>query len=168
MSEFEGASPIAATNLLDRLIAWVAMLGGILALVVAALVLVSILGRWLFGAPIPGDFELVKMATAVGVFSYLPYAQAQRGNIMVDTFTGWLPARTNALIDAFWDLVYAAFGAFLVWGLVQGARDSLKNGETLMQIQLVIWPAIAICAALSALLVISCLASARRLLSSNA
>ena len=168
MSEFEGASPIAADGALDRLIARVAILGGVLALVIAALVLISILGRWLFGAPIPGDFELVKMATAIGVFSYLPYAQVQRGNIIVDPFTGWLPPRANALIDAFWDLVYAAFGTFLLWGLIQGAQESLKSGETLMQIQLVIWPAIAICAALSALLVISCLVSARRLLSSNA
>ena len=36
------------------------------------------------------------MATAIAVFAYLPYTQARRGNIMVDTFTSWLPrARCN-------------------------------------------------------------------------
>ena len=65
------------------------------------------LGRKFFNSPINGDFEMVQMATAIAVFSFLPYCQARRGNIVVDTFTSWLPARANAFIDAFWDLVYA-------------------------------------------------------------
>ena len=37
------------------------------------------------------------MATAIAVFSFLPYCQARRGNIVVDTFTTWLPAALNRL-----------------------------------------------------------------------
>ena len=48
------------------------------------------------------------MATAVAIFASCPTARLRRGNIVVDTFTSWLPARGNAVIDAFWDLVYAA------------------------------------------------------------
>ena len=50
------------------------------------------IGRWLLQLrPINGDFEMVQMATAIAVFSFLPYCQARRGNIVVDTFTSWLP-----------------------------------------------------------------------------
>ena len=68
----------------------------------------SVLGRWLSGmplaaqvprrlGPINGDFELVQMATAIAVFSFLPYCQARRGNIVVDTFTSWLPRARQRL-----------------------------------------------------------------------
>jgi TRAP-type C4-dicarboxylate transport system permease small subunit len=158
--------PEPAPALIERLTSAVAVVGGLLALGVAILVCVSVLGRWLFSAPVNGDFEYVKMATAVAVFTYLPYTQIRRGNIMVDTFTGWLPARSTALLDAFWDLVFAAFMAFCTVGLVQGARDALRNGETTMQVQIVLWPVIALSALLCALLTVVCVLTALRLLRS--
>ena len=48
------------------------------ALVLIALILltvVSVVGRALFSAPIPGDFELVEIGMAVAVFAFLPYCQ---------------------------------------------------------------------------------------------
>jgi hypothetical protein len=36
------------------------------------------------------------MATAIAIFAFLPYRQARRGNIVVDTFTSGLPERANA------------------------------------------------------------------------
>jgi TRAP-type C4-dicarboxylate transport system permease small subunit len=154
----------AAPGLLERLTMAVAVTGGLLALAVAALVCVSVLGRWLFSAPIDGDFEYVKMATGVAVFTYLPYTQIRRGNIMVDTFTGWLPARANAVIDAFWDLVFAACIAFCAVGLLEGAWEALKSGETTMQKQIVMWPVILLSGLLCALLALVSLATAARLL----
>ena len=150
--------------LVERLASHVAIFGGVLALAVAALVVVSVLGRWLFSMPVEGDFEFVKMATAIAVFAYLPYTQARRGNIMVDTFTGWMSRGTQDRIDAFWDLAYAVFMAVCAYGLFSGARDALKTGETTMQLQLSVWPAIALCAILCALLVITCLITFRRLI----
>ena len=63
------------------------------------------------------------MATAVAVFSFLPYCQVRRGNIVVDTFTSWLPARANAVIDAFWDLVYAGMMGLMTACLVVGTLE---------------------------------------------
>ncbi|MBM3525987.1 MAG: TRAP transporter small permease, partial [Alphaproteobacteria bacterium] len=45
---------------LDRLAGVIAILGGMLALALAGLVVASVLGRWLFGRPVPGDFEIVQ------------------------------------------------------------------------------------------------------------
>jgi TRAP-type C4-dicarboxylate transport system permease small subunit len=149
---------------IERLTSIVAVLGGCLALAVAALVVTSVLGRWLFSHPIEGDFEFVKMATAVAVFSYLPYTQARRGNIMVDTFTGWLPVRARNVIDAFWDLCFAAAMAFCAFGLLRGTLDALASRETTMQLQIIVWPVIGVCCLLAVLCAATSVMTALRLL----
>jgi TRAP-type C4-dicarboxylate transport system permease small subunit len=151
------------TPLVERLTAAVAVLGGCLAVAVACLVVASVLGRWLFSAPVEGDFEFVKMATAVAVFAYLPYTQARRGNIFVDTFTGWMPVRLRDFVDAFWDLCFAAAMGFCAFGLMRGTQDAIRSGETTMQLQLIVWPVIGLCAALCLLCAVTALATAARL-----
>jgi TRAP-type C4-dicarboxylate transport system permease small subunit len=161
------AGPSQREPLIERITGNVAMLGGLIALGVAVLVVCSVLGRWLFGTPIEGDFEFVKMATAMAIFAYLPYTQARRGNIIVDTFTGWLPKRAVVLIDAFWDLCYLIFMMFCATGLVVGTAEAFKSRETTMQLQLLVWPVIAVCAALCILLAITSLVTAMRLIGSR-
>jgi TRAP-type C4-dicarboxylate transport system permease small subunit len=144
--------PLARVSFIERLSGTIAVLGGALLLAMAALVVVSVVGRRFFNSPINGDFELVSMAAAIAVFTFLPYTQARRGNIFVDTFTNWLPAGTNRLIDAFWNLVYAAMMGVLAASLVDGAYEHYRTGQTTMLLQLAIWPAIALSAALMILL----------------
>jgi TRAP-type C4-dicarboxylate transport system permease small subunit len=154
----------ASQPFIDRATSLVAVAGGLLAMAVAGLVVASVLGRWLFSTPVEGDFDFVRMATAIAVFAYLPYTQARRGNIMVDTFTNGLPKRIRNGMDAFWDLAFAAFMGLCAYGLFNGALDALRTGETTMQLQLAVWPAIALGAALCALLTLTCIATALRLL----
>ena len=157
MSELDdalGTEPREGSTIwIERLTGVVAILGGVLTLCVAVLVCTSVLGRWLFGTPVEGDFEFVKMATAIAIFAYLPYTQARRANIIVDTFTNWLPVRARQFIDAFWDLVLVAIMGLLAVGLVVGTMDAIRSGETTQQLQIAVWPAIAVCAVLAALLV---------------
>lgn len=143
-----------------RLTGAVAVAGGLLAFGVALLVTVSVLGRWLFLTPIEGDFELVKMATAVGIFAYLPFTQMRRGHIFVDTFTSWLPARVTAVIDGLWDLVFAAAMGVCAIGLAEGTREAMRSGETTMQLQLAVWPALGVSTILCVLLAAAALATA--------
>jgi TRAP-type C4-dicarboxylate transport system permease small subunit len=156
VSPREGAQP----PLMERLSGGIAVLGGALQLGVAVLVVASVLGRWLYGAPINGDFELVQMATAIAIFSFLPYCQVRRGNIVVDTFTSRLSPRVNASIDAFWDIVYAGMAGLLTATLATGALEHYRTGQTTMLLQIIIWPAIALCAALALLLTVVALFSA--------
>lgn len=180
MSNGGGASSGRAhSSLSARLSGVIAVLGGLLALATALLVVASVLGRWLAGmpwaervaaalgltlGPINGDFELVQMATAIAVFAFLPYTQARRANIVVDTFTGRLPRRANAWIDAFWDLVYAGTMGVLTAALVVGTIEHFRSGQTTMLLQLIVWPAIAISTVLLALLTLVALATAVKLL----
>ena len=163
----EEAAPLnapARASFIERLTAFVALLGGLVSLSLALIVVTSVFGRWLFNTPVEGDFEFVKMGTAMAVYSFLPYGQAKRVNIVVDTFTGGLSARTRAIMDASWDLVYAAGMGVLTYCLINGALDYIKSGETTMQLQLVIWPAIVVCAMLSGLLTIVALTTAVQLI----
>jgi TRAP-type C4-dicarboxylate transport system permease small subunit len=150
----------APHSVLDRLMGVSAALGGLLAVGVATLVVVSVLGRWLFYLPVRGDFELVRIATACAVFAYLPYTQARRANIMVDTFTQRLPPRVRDAMDAFWDLVFAACMGACAYGLYLGAFDARENYETTSELQLQMWPFILLCAGLCALLAATATATA--------
>lgn len=154
-------------SMVEQLSRLVALAGGLLLLCMAMLVVVSVIGRRFFDAPVDGDFELVSMGTAIAVFAFLPFAQARRANIVVDTFTSWLPARANAYIDAFWDLVYAGMMGLLACCLTIGTLEHYRSGQTTMLLQLIVWPAIAICTALTVLLTCSALMTAVRLVRSR-
>jgi TRAP-type C4-dicarboxylate transport system permease small subunit len=162
-----GGGTASASDALTRWTGVVAIAGGALALAVAVLVTVSVLGRWLFSAPIDGDFEFVKMATAIAIFAWLPYTQARRGNIVVDTFTGGLSEAARNRIDAFWDVAYALFVGFLAVALAQGTLEAMRSGETTMQRQLLVWPSIALSMLLCACLAITALLTARKLLTGS-
>lgn len=146
------AQPGLRPPLVERVSAVVAVAGGFISLGVAVLVVISVLGRKFYNSPVNGDFEMVQIGTAIAVFSFLPYCQARRGNIVVDTFTSWLPARVNTIIDAFWDLIYAGMMGLLAVCLMNGAIEHYRSGQTTMLLQLIVWPALAVCAALSLLL----------------
>ena len=145
-----------------------AVFGGIIALAVAAVVVVSVLRRWLFSQPIPGDFELAQICTAVAVFAFLPYCQVTRGNIVVDTFTTGLPARLRGRIDALWDVVYGAAMAFVAVCLTRGTLDTFASHEVSMVLRIPVWPGVAFGALSCAFLAIVSMATARGLLRGRA
>ena len=148
----QDAEHTARPPLVERVSEVVAVAGGLISLGVAVLVVVSVIGRKFYNSPVNGDFEMVQIGTAIAVFSFLPYCQARRGNIVVDTFTSWLPERAISLIDAFWDLIYARMMGLIAVCLLNGAIEHYRSGQTTMLLQLIVWPALAVCAALSAFL----------------
>jgi TRAP-type C4-dicarboxylate transport system permease small subunit len=156
---FLGRRLKAATEML-------ALAGGVLMVTVAAMVTASVLMRWLAGDGISGDFELVQMATALAAFAFLPFCQARRGNVIVDTFTSRLSRRTTRLIDALWDLVYAAIIGVLSWRLVLGARDAFASQTTTMVLGIPQVYAIAACAVMGFFLALVAAATAARLVKS--
>jgi TRAP-type C4-dicarboxylate transport system permease small subunit len=131
----------------------VALAGGLLMVVVAAMVTISVTLRspLIGGRGVPGDFELVQMGTAVAAFTFLAVCQARRGNIFVDTFTGWLPIRFQHALDAFWDVIYGLAMAVIAWRLVVGAIGEFSTGTTTMVLGLPTGYAIAACGVLAVL-----------------
>ena len=145
-----------------------AVFGGVVILAVAIVVVVSVLGRWIFAAPIPGDFELAQIGTAVTVFAFLPYCQVVRGNIVVDTFTAGLPARIRSRIDGVCDLIYAVAMAFVAACLTRGTLDTYASHEVSMVLRLPVWPGVAFGALCCAFLAVVALTTARGLFKARA
>jgi TRAP-type C4-dicarboxylate transport system permease small subunit len=127
-----------------RLAAGLAFAGGLVLLATALLTSASVLLRWLTRQPVRGDFELVSLGAGVAVLGFLAYGTLMRTNILVDTFTGWLPRRAAQAVDAFWSLVWAAAAAVLAERLWVGARETLRSGTTTMVLGLPTWWAVGI------------------------
>ena len=155
--------PPGAPRILGAIAKILALIGGTVAIVIAVVVVASVLTRWMFSAPIPGDFELAQIGTAVAVFAFLPYCQIVRGNIMVDTFTAHLPARLRRRIDGIWDFVYAAAMAFVAACLARGTVDTFTSQEVSMVLRIPVWPGVAFGAFSCAFLAIVSLATAYEL-----
>jgi TRAP-type C4-dicarboxylate transport system permease small subunit len=134
-------------------------------LATALLTVVSVTSRWLTSQPVKGDFELVSLGSGLAVLSFLAWGSVTRANILVDSFTTWLPARLNGVIDAFWSLVWAATTLLIAERMTQGMFDTWRNGmRTIGLLALPYWWAIGIGAFCFALAGVAALLTIPRLL----
>ena len=136
--------------------------GGVLMSLLAIMIVVSVTGRWLLSAPIPGDFEMVAMGTAMAVLLFFPYCHMKRGNVIVDLFLAWAPKRLQAACDLLGDLLLGAIAAGLGWRMTLGGVDMWRYGETTVTLSIPIWWAFPFGVAGFALLAACCLYTALR------
>lgn len=131
--------PGAFGRILAQLCHVFAAAGGVVLIGITIMSALSITGRTLFSKPITGDFELVQLACAVCVAAFLPYAQLQRANIIVDFFTVRASRKTRARLDAIGALLMAAVTGLVGWRTAVGATVVYANGETSMLMGVPIW-----------------------------
>jgi TRAP-type C4-dicarboxylate transport system permease small subunit len=129
----------AARGALERVTEALALLGGAMLVAITLMSVASITGRWLFGKPLMGDFELVQLGAAVAIASFLPFTQLQRNNIIVDFFTAKLNPSLQAVLDAFGSLLLAAMLALFAWRTAVGAATVKAAGETSMIMGVPLW-----------------------------
>lgn len=151
-------------GLVARVSAALALAGGAVLLAAALLTTLSVLLRWATSQPIKGDFELVSLGSGLAVLGFLAWGTVTRANILVDSFTAWLPARVNAALDAFWSLAWAATMLVIAERMALGAIDTwASNMRTMGLLALPYWGAVALGALCFALTGIAALASIPRL-----
>lgn len=109
---------------LQRLSEGLALGGGLIILAVAGLTSISVVGRWLFNFPIPGDFDLVQIGTAVAVFTFLPLGQLRGSNIIVDFFTASVPLKWRTGLDAVSRVLYLGIVILLVVQMTRGVIET--------------------------------------------
>ena len=115
-------------------------LAGCGALIGCALVTsISVLGRFFFNSPIPGDIEIVALLMAAGVSLCLPYCQIKRGNVMVDIFTQGAPPRLRIALDLLGCLTIALVGAILAWRMGLGGIELRASVDQTMVLRLPTW-----------------------------
>lgn len=138
-----------------------AVAGGLLLLGAAVLTVVSVTGRQ-FPAlgPVPGDVELVELAMAAAIASFLPYCQMRSGHVIVDFVTGFLPARAKAVLDALAALAFTAIAGLFAWRLTLGGMDMLSYNDQTMVLGVPTWPAFAVMVPSFVLLAVACLHTA--------
>ena len=101
-----------------------AIASGLLMTLITLVTCVSILGREILSQTVPGDFELVGLATGAAIALFMPYCQLERGNIIVDFFTIKLSARNHAVLDRLGALILALCFALLAWRTSLGGINS--------------------------------------------
>ena len=115
---------------LERLARIVAIAGGFLLIGVVSMTVISVLGRYLFNAPIPGDYELTELACGIAVFAFFPYCHVRSGNIAVEFFTGGLPTRHKTALDTVHNIAFTLVAGLITWRLFVGGMHKLEDGET--------------------------------------
>lgn len=130
-------------RLLMALSETLALTGGIIVIALIAMSIVSIVGRKLFAAVVPGDLEVMQMGTAVAVAAFLPYCQMNDGHVRVDFFTARLPGRARALLESVAAMLLSACAALIAWRTSVAAINSYESGETSLMLGWPIWYAIA-------------------------
>ncbi len=137
--------PPAPTGPVARLARALALLGGVALGVAACVTTISVLLRWTTSQPIRGDFEIVQIAAGIAVFGFLAQGTLMRSNILVDSFTTWLPRRVQQAMDAVWMLVWLVFCLWLAERLLVGALDLRASGtRTIGLLAVTYWWAVAI------------------------
>jgi TRAP-type C4-dicarboxylate transport system permease small subunit len=134
-----GARPDALGRALHATATGVALIGGAVLFALTLLTVISVAGRAVLNAPIPGDFELVEVGMAVAIFSFLPYCQIVRGNVIVDLFTAKAGPQVKALLDGLGNLIYTAIALLLTWRVALGGLEVRSYGETTMVLRVPVW-----------------------------
>lgn len=116
-----------------------ALAGGVVFIALVAMSIVSIVGRKLASAPVPGDVELLQMCAAFASASFFAWCHLNHGDVKVDFFTQRLQARSVGRLDALGSLLVGLFGALIAWRSAAGALGLREFGETSPILGLPMW-----------------------------
>jgi len=108
----------------------VAIAGGLVFVALVAMEIVSIVGRKVFSAPVPGDVEILQMCAAFASATFFAYCHLIGGDVKVDFFTHNLRPHRIDFLDAIGSLLVGLFGALLAWRTAAGALVLKEVGET--------------------------------------
>lgn len=131
-----------------RLSRWAAIVGGLVLVALILLIVTSITGRSLIGVglgPVPGDFELVEIGTAVAVLFFLPWTYLKGGHATVDLLYTHLPAWARRTVVLVGDLLMLAVWLLLTWKLYDGMMEKKQYMETTFIVQMPLWWGYAAC-----------------------
>jgi TRAP-type mannitol/chloroaromatic compound transport system permease small subunit len=118
---------------------WLALLGGAVFLLLVAMSIVSIVGRKLFSAPVPGDVEILQMAAACASASFFAYCHLNAGDVKVDFFTARASSKSVHRLDALGSGLVGLFGSVVTWRALEGALSIRAAGETSMILGWPVW-----------------------------
>ena len=120
-----------------------AVLGGGGFILLVLMSLVSIIGRKIAAAPVPGDIEIMQMGGAVAAAAMLPFCEMERHHLRVDFFTARLSEPARHRLDALSHLLLALVAAVIAWRTAVGALSLKEAGEASMMLMWPVWIVVA-------------------------
>lgn len=118
-----------------------ALAGGLVLVALIAMTAASALSNLVFGRPFVGDFEIVKHGVAIAAFAFLPYCQANYGNITVDIFTERVGDRAKMAMAFVSSLIAIAASVVLFRQMWLGMLDYWRYGEAMVSVPIKLWTA---------------------------
>ena len=97
-----------------------------LIMIMVLLVVVHVIGRYLFDYPVPGQIELTCFMMVMSVFLMAGYTQLQKGHIAVDMFFEKYSKKTQVRIDIIVYILCLALAVLICW-------QSFVRGNTIME-----------------------------------
>jgi TRAP-type mannitol/chloroaromatic compound transport system permease small subunit len=128
-------------RVLFALAKWFAYGGGLVFIALVLMSVVSIVGRKLFGAPVPGDVEVLQMAAAFASATFFAYCHLMHGDVKVDFFTANMTSGRRLLLDSAGSLLIGLIGALLAWRTGVGALSLKEAGESSAVLDVPVWMA---------------------------
>lgn len=127
------------TNLLRKLVLGLAGLAGLSLLGMVLITTLDVLLRKC-GHPLPGAYDMVKMAAGLTIACALPYTTAIKGHVAVEYFQHRLGRRGRVIADTGIRVgILGLFGVF-TWQLIRYGTALWRSGEVSMTLQLpVFW-----------------------------
>jgi TRAP-type C4-dicarboxylate transport system permease small subunit len=125
--------------LLYHLSRWSAILGAAIAVAVAAMTTVSVLGRYFIKTPISGDVELTQLGIGIALSLCVPWCQLKCSNIIVDFFTQKTSGSAQQKMDGIGAVLLGVMLLLLAWRTGAGAFAVNQAGETSMILTLPGW-----------------------------
>jgi TRAP-type C4-dicarboxylate transport system permease small subunit len=116
-----------------------ALVGSLVFMALVVMSIISIVGRKLASAPIPGDVEILQMCAACACAAFFAYCHLIGGDVKVDFFTSRASPRTIRWLDAAGSLLFALVGAALAWRSLAGALAVREAGETSLILGWPVW-----------------------------
>ena len=98
--------------------------------------------RWVLDlgiGPINGDFELIEAGVAFAIFAFIPLCQITGGHASVDIFTAMMSDRTNRILSAVIEVVFAAVLVLIAVQIYAGMQSKIRSGQTTLLLEFPVW-----------------------------
>lgn len=136
------------TTLIFRLSYAAAVVGALALCSLILMTILSIAGSALSGVglgPVPGEYELVEVISAVAIFFFLPWTDLSNSHATVGIFHEYFSAWMQKTIEVFGDLLMIALWIIFTWKLWDGLLEKYEAFESTFILQMPLWWAYAVC-----------------------
>lgn len=136
-----GGKMKALTNIIRRIDMVCGVLAESVVFLLMLLVTAEILGRRLFGSPIPGQVEAATLSLVIVLYLGVAYAQWKENHIRVDIFISRVKGRKRELLEALTLFLSLIPTVLMLWATAERARGSIAGGEFVSGvIEFPVWP----------------------------